>query len=69
MRENMNIEVYCNSVKHARGTRFGKLSKTVSKGTGSHANSGINRQYRLLTNMGLTMECSSQAGKLVKGIG
>jgi len=28
-----------------------------------------NRQRRLLTNIGLTMECPSQAGKLVRGIG
>jgi len=28
-----------------------------------------NRQRRLLTNIGLTMECPSQAGKLIKGIG
>jgi len=48
MRENMIIEVYCNSIKRARGTRFGKLSKTVPKGTGSHANSGINWQRRFM---------------------
>jgi len=56
----------------------------MPKGVGSHANSGRNRQaqiyavvgsskrnrqHRLLTNMGLTMEYPSQAGKLVRGIG
>uniref|UniRef100_A0A3N7F3V2 Uncharacterized protein n=1 Tax=Populus trichocarpa TaxID=3694 RepID=A0A3N7F3V2_POPTR len=28
-----------------------------------------NRQRRLLTNMGWTRDCPSQAGKLVRGIG
>jgi hypothetical protein len=37
------VGVVCNSVKHARGAHFGRLSKTVPKGAGSHANSGINR--------------------------
>jgi len=63
------VGVDCNSVKHARGAHFGRLSKTVPKVAGSHANRGINRHRRLLTNMGLTMECPSQAGKLVSSIG
>jgi len=63
------VGVVCNSVKHARGAHFGRLSKTVPKGAGSHSNSGINQQRRLLTNMGLTMECPSQVGKLVRGLG
>jgi len=64
----LSIEVECNSVKCARGAHLGSLSKTVPKGAGSHANSGKNWQRRLLTNMGWTLECLSQAGKLVRGI-
>jgi len=74
----------CHSVKCARGARFGRLAKTRPKGAGSHAISGRNhqrrfmrlkvrqrknRQRRLLTNMGWTRDCPSQAGKLVRGIG
>ena len=32
----------CNSVKCARGAHFSRLSKTVPKGAGSHANKEIN---------------------------
>jgi hypothetical protein len=39
---------HCNSVKHARGAPFGRLSKIVLKGASSHANSGINRQHRFV---------------------
>ena len=78
------VGVVCNSVKCARGARFDRLAKTGPEGAGSHANRGQksaaqiyaavgsskeNRQRRLLTNIGLTMECPSQAGKLVRGIG
>jgi hypothetical protein len=38
----------CNSVKCVRGAQYGRLSKTVSRGVGSHANRGINRQRRFM---------------------
>jgi hypothetical protein len=75
---------YIECVKSARGAHFGRLAKTGPEGTGSYANSGQksaaqiyaavgslkkNRQRRMLTNIGLTIECPSQAGKLVRGIG
>ena len=78
------LKRYCHSVKCTRGARFGRLAKTRPKGAGSHAISGRNRQRRLmrlkvrqrenrqrrlLTNMGWTRDCPSQAGKLVRGIG
>jgi hypothetical protein len=44
----VGIEATCNSVKGARGAHFGRLSKTVPKGAGSHANSGRNRQRRFM---------------------
>jgi hypothetical protein len=40
-----------------------------ARGAGSHANRDRNRQRRLLTNMGWTMDCLGHAGKLVRGIG
>lgn len=42
------VGVVCNNVKCARGARFGRLVKTVPKGAGSYANSGINRQRRFV---------------------
>jgi len=38
----------CNSVKCVRDAQYGRLSKTVSRGVGSHANRGINQQRRFV---------------------
>uniref|UniRef100_B9MU99 Uncharacterized protein n=1 Tax=Populus trichocarpa TaxID=3694 RepID=B9MU99_POPTR len=47
-RETQCGDTLCNSVKHARGAHFDRLSKTGPKGAGSHANSGRNWQRRFM---------------------
>jgi hypothetical protein len=47
-RRNGTLKDISNSVKCAQGAHLDRLFKTVPKGAGSYANSGINRHRRFM---------------------